>query len=161
MLKCHLLIGKKVDLFWPPGLSLEIPGRKRVWGAVRGADRIGARRDAVPGDGMVPLTGRTKLGKLPSRHRAGLRMSPPPLQSQRGLTGPVPKLCGRALKRERQSKRLSQTPGTVPEAVGSGRHSEFYPVPVCSKNSNVADVTCYAPPPSPNFRPTGLRWRDL
>ena len=32
--------------------------------------------------------------------------------------------------------------------------------PVWSKNSNVADVTCYAPPPSPNFGPTVLRWRD-
>jgi hypothetical protein len=29
------------------------------------------------------------------------------------------------------------------------------------KNSNVADVTCYAPPPSPNFGPAALRWRDL
>jgi len=32
--------------------------------------------------------------------------------------------------------------------------------PVWPKDLNVADVTCYAPPPSPNFGPTALRWRD-
>jgi hypothetical protein len=29
-----------------------------------------------------------------------------------------------------------------------------------SKNSNVADVTCYVPTPVSDFRPTALLWRD-
>jgi hypothetical protein len=32
--------------------------------------------------------------------------------------------------------------------------------PVWSKNSNVADVTCYAPTPGSNFGPAALLWRD-
>jgi hypothetical protein len=78
--KYDLLMGKKVDLFWPPGL----PGNS---GAEAGADRIGARREALPGAGMVPLTGRTKLGRLPSRHRAGPEMSAPPRPSLGGFPG--------------------------------------------------------------------------
>jgi hypothetical protein len=62
---------ERVDLFWPPGLYLEIPGRKRIWGAVAGADRIGARREAVPEEGMVPLTWQDEVGEthLPAPRR--------------------------------------------------------------------------------------------
>jgi hypothetical protein len=135
-------------------LRPEVPATRHITPGV--STRQGVARDAGQHQRTPRLTHPWRLRAGPDRHPATALCS----RSHRCLLSAV-----HAHRNSQNNSRMACAGLVIPPAVLTWPQqelvaSDFHPVsrridPVCSKNSNVADATCYAPTPGCNTSVSG------